>query len=181
MAFLTKSTFRMVIIVAITMVPSGVFARDLMAKKDGVQVFSEPQKGSTVLTTLKKDESLSENGRKGMYWKVDLKDGKTGYVSVMKVKFKTKDSDTALSSALRDAVRQGRSSDDASNIRNRSAVMGVRGLDESNEAAFAGNAKPNPRLIFQMENFVLEESKVELIGKLVEDEIEAKLNKKRKR
>jgi len=149
-----------------------------VAKRNGTKIYSEPSKKSSVVTSLKKNSSVEEKGRKGMYWQVKTQEGKDGFVSVLAVKFKPKGDKGAFSSAIRDAVRQGRDADDSSNVRSRSAVMGVRGLDESNDMAFAGNAKPNPRLIFQMENFIVDQKEVEKLGRLVEKEVESRLKRK---
>ncbi|NRA45057.1 MAG: hypothetical protein HRU09_08905 [Oligoflexales bacterium] len=116
-------------------------ARQLVPKKAGVKVYESASRKATVLRELSKSDSIEELGRSGMFWKVKLKDGNQGFVSVMKVKRKPSKKSGEFSTALRKAIQQGRAPDDASNIRNRSAVMGVRGLDESDETAFAGNVR----------------------------------------
>lgn len=176
-AFINRYITGGMAVLLLSAVSTMLSGRDLVSQKDGVKVFSEPNKKSYVIQTLQKGDNLSEQGRKGMFWKVSSGD-KTGFVSVMSVKFRPEDENNALSSALRDAVRQGRSSEDASNVRNRSAVMGVRGLDESGETAFAGNAEPNPRLVFQMENFVVDEAGVSSLGHQVEKEISFRMKKR---
>lgn len=154
-------------------------ARELTAKKNGVKVYAESSKKSEVIAKLKKGDVLSEQGRKGMYWNVKLENGKEGFVSVLKVKRKKGKGSSEFASALRKAVQQGRSQGDASNVRSRSAVMGVRGLDESEDTAFAGNVKPNPRLVLNLENYTVDQEKIENIGKLVEQEIESKMSKRK--
>ena len=156
---------------------SQVEARELVPKKNGVKVYETASRKSSVLKELKKKDSIEELGRSGMFWKVKLKNGDQGFVSVMKVKRKPSKKSGEFSTALRKAIQQGRSADDASNVRNRSAVMGVRGLDESDDTAFAGNVKPNPRLVVAMENLTVDPKSIEKIGNLVEREIEVKLNR----
>lgn len=156
---------------------SELYARQLVPKKAGVKVFETASRKGAVVKQLNKSESVEELGRSGMFWKVKLGDGKEGFVSVMKVKRKPSNKSGEFSTALRKAIQQGRSADDASNVRNRSAVMGVRGLDESDDTAFAGNVKPNPRLVVAMENLNIDPKSVENIGNLVEREIELKLKR----
>ncbi|MEZ4742056.1 MAG: SH3 domain-containing protein [Bdellovibrionota bacterium] len=150
------------------------FASSLVeAKKDGVKVFAEPNKDADTITTLKKGDAVETISRKGMYWNVKA-GGKTGFVSVMKVKLK-KGSPSTLTSVIQKVVKQGRESDNPDSNRARSAVMGVRGLDESDETAFAGNVKPNLRMVFLMEDIVTDESKIEALGDAVFAEIEKKV------
>lgn len=151
---------------------SSAWGLTVAAKKDGVKVFEKASKKAPVMLELKKGESLESEGRKGMYWKVSTK-GKLGFVSVMKVKRK-KGKPSKLTNALKSVVKQGRDNDDAVAQRSRSAVMGVRGLDESSDAAFAGNVKPNLRLVFMMEDMAVTDSQIENIENLVMGEIEAK-------
>mgnify|MGYP003338126981 CR=1 FL=1 len=149
-------------------------AKSLVAKKDGVKVYAEGSKKSKVVATLAKGDEMESTERKGMYWQVDYK-GKKGFVSVMKVKKKAGQSSGGIAEALRDAVKQGRDESDATNSRQRSAVMGVRGLDESSETEFAGNVKPNLRMVYNMEGFLVKQTDVDAIGDLVASEIEKKI------
>lgn len=163
---------------AISVSISELHARQLVPKRAGVKVYDKASRKGSVLKKLSKSDSIEELGRSGMFWKVKLEGGKEGYVSVMKVKRKPSKKSGEFSTALRKAIQQGRSADDASNVRNRSAVMGVRGLDESDDTAFAGNVKPNPRLVVAMENLNIDPKSIEQIGNMVEREIEFKLKKK---
>jgi hypothetical protein len=152
------------------MAPLGAFGDTLSAKKDGVEVLADPQKGSNVLKTLKAGETLEASERKGMFWEVKVGGG-TGYVSVLNMK-REAGGDGKLNDALRAAVTEGRDSGD--NSRARSAVMGVRGLDASDETAFAGNVKPNLTLVFQMEDFYIPKQDLERHSELVMKEVEKK-------
>ncbi|MDD9951428.1 MAG: SH3 domain-containing protein [Zetaproteobacteria bacterium] len=154
---------------------SAFAARTLVVKRKSAKVFAEPNKKSTFIAELKKNDELTENGRKGMYWKVATREGKKGYVSVLAVKTKPNNDNAGLSAALRSAVQQGRSSEDAANVRSRSAVMGVRGLASSDDVQFAGNLKPNPRLVFMMESMVVTSEELATIEEGVYSEIEAKM------
>lgn len=128
-------------------------AGSVEAKTDGVQVTAAPDKGSAVVQTLKAGEALESVERKGMYWQVKAAGGKTGFVSVMAVKVKAMDSSGgALAGAIKDAVQNGRSSSEGANARARSTVMGVRGLDETNDTSYAANARPNLKAVFAMED-----------------------------
>ena len=150
------------------------FAGKVAAKKDGVKVYSKASKKSDVLKTLKKGEDIETKERKGMYWQVAVSSSQKGYVSVLKVK-KTEKSASVLGAALKSAVEQGRDEDDSSNVRARSAVMGVRGLDETNSTANAGNVKPNLRMVYAMEDITLSAKDLDSLGDSVFAEIEKKV------
>ena len=146
-------------------------AATVVAKSSGVKVKSEPRGGKT-LTKLKKGQSLETTERKGMYWKVKLPSGETGFVSVLKVKRKSGTS-KGLAKAIRAAAKSGRSNaEDGANVRSRSAVMGVRGLDESEETAYAGSVKPNLRMVYAMEDRIVSNRSVSRIEKSVMKEVE---------
>src|SRR5690606_4910731 len=107
------------------------------------------------------------------YWQVTLKDGKNGFVSVLAVKHKP-DSGGDLAKAIKSAVKQGRDEDDAAENRARSAVMGVRGLREDDDAANAGNVRPNLRGVFAMEDREVRKKELEALGESVLKEVAAK-------
>lgn len=161
--------------VALLFASSAMAAKFVEAKKNGVKVYAEASKKATVLTTLKKGQSLDALERKGMYWKVKVS-GKEAFVSVFKVK-KVNDS-SAIAEALKDAVKQGREEGDGANARARSAVMGVRGLDESDSSSFAGNVKPNLRMVYAMEDLLVTSDEITELENKVFDESERNALKK---
>ncbi len=169
MRYIIKST---VVGLALSMIPSLAIANGLTAKKDGVEILSEAKKGSSVIKTIKSGEAIDGLERKGMFWEVKVAGG-LGYVSVMNVTRSGGDSDK-LNNVLRNAVTDGRDASDESQSRSRSAVMGVRGLDDSSESAFAGNVKPNLNLVYQMEDFKVSKEDILRHGDLVMNEIEKK-------
>ncbi|WP_218109855.1 SH3 domain-containing protein [Oligoflexus tunisiensis] len=151
---------------------SSLWAAPVAAKKDGVEVTAEPKKGATVLVELKKGEVLEAGDREGMFWKVKTKDGKSGFVSVMLVQRQAGE-DSALASALRDEALKARQNNDGSDsTRARSAVMGVRGLDESKDTAMAGNIRPDLRAVYRMEDRVVADNRVNRLEYLIMKEIE---------
>jgi hypothetical protein len=136
-----------------TSLAASAIAGELEAKKDGVEVYADTQK-SSVIGSLKKGEKINFSERKGMYWSVTL-GGKPGFVSVMGVQNSTSAGSSAVTNAIKNAVKQGRDNEDAGNNRARSTVMGVRGLDDTSDSAFAGNVKPNLRMVYTMEDMVV--------------------------
>lgn len=131
-------------------------AAELVAKKNAVQVHSEKSTKSPVVATLKKGDVVQTIKRAGMLWKIKTESGSEGYVKVFDVKIKANDGDgNGLADAMRDAARSdsGDSMDSVKSNRSRSAVMGVRGLDESSKTSFAGNVKPNFALVDRMEGY----------------------------
>lgn len=166
------------VLISLAFSSTALLAAQVEAKKDGVTVHATPDKAGQVIATLKSGQSVTANERKGMYWEVKTDDGKSGYVSVMTVKHKPGDGASNLGAAIRDAVKDGRSTSDAANARSRSAVMGVRGLDESDETSFAGSVKPNLRAVYMMEDFSMQPGSVEGLGEEVFAEISRKAEKR---
>lgn len=150
--------------------PAGFAEGVVEAKKDGVKVTSEPSRSGSVLATLKKGDSLDAEGRKGMFWQVKLDDGKTGYVSVMAVK-RGLGKAKGISDAIRAAAKEARDEEDVSASRQRTAVMGVRGLDESDETQFAGNLKPDFDLVYRMEDRQISNKDITSLESRVQNEI----------
>ena len=85
---------------------------------------------------------------------------------------------SAIAEALKDAVKQGREEGDGANVRARSAVMGVRGLDESDSSSFAGNVKPNLRMVYAMEDLLVGSDQLSLHEDRVFNEAERNALKK---
>jgi hypothetical protein len=148
-------------------------AAEVEARKDGVEVYSDATNKSDVLDKMKSGDTLPATERKGMFWQVQLKGGKTGFVSIMAVKHKA-DSNTDLAKAIKTAVKEGRGEDDAGENRARSAVMGVRGLQDDDDAGNAGNVRPNLRAVFSMEDRAVKKKDLDHLGESVLQEIAAK-------
>jgi len=151
---------------------SGVgYSAQVSAKKDGTQVISEPKKGGSVLTELKKGESIESSDRSGMFWKVKTKDGKPGFVSVMAVQREI-EKGSGIQNALHDAAMKARNSTEGGeSTRARSAVMGVRGLNENNELAEIGTLRPDLRAVYHMEDRALNVKRIDKLEELVLREV----------
>jgi hypothetical protein len=154
--------------------PGAVFAGVLIAQKPAVAIYSAADKASSVLVTLNAGDTVTYSERSGMYWQVLTKDGKPGFVSVLAVKVKPEEK-VGLNDAMREAVKNGRSQSTADGGRTRSAVMGVRGLDDTSETGMAGSLRPNLHAVYAMEDMNLAPELVEDQAKLVMDEIELKV------
>ena len=140
-------------------------------KSSDVTVYAEPTNKSTAILTLKAGEKLEAIERKGMFWQVKTKDGKPGFVSVLQVKHRA-DASSDLTSAIKGAVKNGRSGDSVTESRVRSAVMGVRGLREDDSAAKAGDVRPNLRAVYDMEDKFVSAEKISELGEKVFQEVE---------
>ena len=162
------------------------FANFVKAKKDRVEIYKKASKKSTVLgyfckinAKKKNKDCLNEKNiletsskREGLYWKVLLKADQRGYVSILKVKkTKAKSGSSTFSNILREAV-QKKMSDTVSNSRQRSTVMGVRGLDENKKISSAGHVSPNLRLVNNMEKIVIKQSDLEELEEKIHKELE---------
>ncbi|MGE0173061.1 MAG: hypothetical protein AB7T49_09760 [Oligoflexales bacterium] len=170
-----KAIVRSIVTIGVLLTATELRAVDLAAKEDGVQVFDKASKQGTVVTTLKAGDVVASSGRKGMFWEVETADKKKGFVAVTQVTRKSDDQSNSLSKAIRSAASEGREKDSkVEQARSRSAVMGVRGLDDSSETSFAGNAKPNLRRVYLMEDRVIKPGDIDTIGSLVLQEIEKK-------
>ena len=137
-----------------------------------VPILKEKKKKSDSYRNMKKGEVLKSSGRKGMYWEVDF-EGKKAYVSVKYVKPK-KSKDDSFMSAITREVQKSRNENDPTTARARSTVMGVRGLADSGKMKFAGNVRPNLRLVYAMENILVTKNQLAEIAALVEKEVEMK-------
>jgi len=157
-----------------SLIGTSAVAGQVAAKKDGVNIYSEANKKGSVLGTLAKDQTIEFVERKGMYWQVKTDAGAAGYVSVLEVA-KAPETDTNLTKAIRDVVKDGRETDDVAGTRSRSAVMGVRGLGEDDNTRFAGDARPNMRAVYAMEDFRVNKKEVEKLGALVFEELETRM------
>ena len=143
------------------------------AKKDDVEVFAKADKSAEVVSKLKKGESVTSGERSGMYWQVNLPGGKSGFVSVLAVKIKA-DGGAGLNDALRDAVKSGRETAEQTGGRSRSAVMGVRGLDDNN-TAMAGSVRPNLRAVYAMEDMDVAKAKLDQQAAIIENDIVSRM------
>ena len=152
-------------------------AASVEAKADGVQVVDAPAAGGKVLMTLKAGEKMESKERKGMFWEVVTKDGKPGFVSFLKVQ-RQESGDAGLAKAIRDAAQDNRPAETGNSGRQRSAVMGVRGLDESSEVAAAGSVKPNLRLVYMMEDRKVDRAQLASLGNEVMQEVETLAKRK---
>jgi hypothetical protein len=150
------------------------------AKKDGVPVTAQAKKDATVLLELKKGETIEAQDREGMFWKVQLKDGRTGYVSVINVQRQAGEA-SGLQGALREAALEAREAGGGENARARSAVMGIRGLDESKDTGAMGTIRPDLRAVYRMEDRIIADQRIENIESLVAQEVENAVNGQVKR
>ena len=158
-------------------------------KKDLIKIYQKPNKKSLVIGYFcKKDFNKKEKNclnkneilkkavkREGLYWRVFTGNSKEGYVSILKVKKAKSKDKSSFSNILRDAV-QKKMSDTVTNSRQRSTVMGVRGLDENDRISSAGHVNPNLRLVNNMEKISILENDLEDL----EEQIHAELEKKNK-
>lgn len=148
------------------------------AKKDNVEVYASADKAAAILAKLKKGESVTSKERSGMYWQVKLQSGQSGFVSVLNVKVKSDGESGGLNNAIREAVKAGRASGEQDGSRSRSAVMGVRGLDDTSDTAMAGAVRPNLRAVYMMEDLDISPEKIDQQADIVTRDIELQLKKK---
>ncbi len=141
----------------------------LSAKSDAVKVLAQPSKTAPVLIKLAKGDVLESLERKGLFWKVKTDTGTIGYVAFSDVSRQAEDA-SSLAQAIRNAALESRDMDKVKSARARSSVMGIRGLDESEETASAGSVRPNLRLVYDMEDRIPKREEIDRIANLVQAE-----------
>ena len=158
------------ILIAVGLGSTAIGASVTPKKKNDVDVFDAPKRKATKLGALKAGTAADAVERSGMYWKIKF-NGKIGFVSVMKVS-REAGSASSFAKAIRSAAQESRGTDDVAGTRARSAVMGVRGLDESDEVSGAGNVQPSLPLVYAMEDLKISKRGIDRMGELVFSEIE---------
>ena len=169
---------RILLVLAIFLVSLPALAREVEATLDDVKVYAAANRTAAVIASLAKGESLESKDRIGLYWEVVLKDGRSGFVNFSAVKQKKAHEGVNLSRALREVVQNHRNAEDPANIRSRSTVMGVRGLQDSKEMSSAGNVRPNLRMVFNLEAYTVSRKSLEEVRRGVSAEIAEKLKAK---
>lgn len=152
-------------------------ATAVMVKKKTAVVRKDPMQQGVAVATLKKGDVIKAVKRMGTYWQVALEDGKVGYISIFKVK-RTNSQNTSFARALRQAVKSDRTTDAVNGVRARSSVMGVRGLSDSEDTAFAGNVRPNHLAVYEMEDTQVKTKQLRRFEFSVQKELHM-LNKRR--
>ncbi len=169
---------RTYLFVILSLAAPKLLATQVAAKKAGVPVLSEARKDAKTLLELKEGQSLKADIRSGMYWQVTLPSGEKGYVSVMAVQHQA-DEPNGIQSELRDiALEARRTATETDTVRSRSGVMGVRGLDESQDVSSAGGLRPDTAAVFIMEDRKIDPKRVQGIGRMVQEEVEQTLKSK---
>lgn len=165
-----NSVSNLLICLPFVLVAQMAVSSEVEAKKD-LEIYKEATNKSDVVGTLKSGDSAESVERKGMFWQIKMKSGASGFVSVLSVKHKAESSGN-LAKAIKNVVKQGRADEDDSDSRQRSAVMGVRGLAADDSASNAGSIRPNLRAVFAMEDHDVRKNEVEALGAEVFAEIE---------
>jgi hypothetical protein len=171
-AQIANITRNLMLLLPFALVAPVAAAAEVEAKKD-TQIFKEATNKSDVVGNLKTGESVESVERKGMFWQIKTKGGETGFVSVLAVKHKA-EVNGDLAKAIKNAVKQGRADEGDSDARQRSAVMGVRGLAADDDAGNAGKIRPNLRAVFALEDGSVKKKDIEALGADVLAEIEKK-------
>ena len=152
-------------------------ARTLVTKKNSAKIYKSPKKKPPSLVTLKKGEILNKIGpRKGAYWHVSYAQEKTntkieGFIHFRSARLQRSKSSGIVKAITKDIQKNRNTTvDEPSLVRTRSAVMGVRGLSTSDDIDFAGNVRPNLRMVYTMEGITVSNKAIKAISKLVEQE-----------
>ena len=165
-------------IVALGLIAAFANAETMLTPKSkkAVKVLEKPSRSAKVISQIMSGLSIVGQERKGMYWRVKLKNGAQGYISMMRVKRSVSTTGSTLAEAIRNAAEKSRGDDPKTGVRSRSAVMGVRGLNESNDVANAGSVSPNLRMVYAMEDMKIASKDIERLNELVFSEIEKRVD-----
>ncbi len=147
------------------------FADSVLFKKD-TYLLKDSKKDTETKILIKKDSECDLDERKGMFYKVSCPEG-DGFIYFTAATRKM--SSSGLAETLKKVAIEAR--DNAANgvgenTRSRTAVMGVRGLSESNELSQISNMKADLKTVYQMEDRVVDENRINLLENLVHEEIE---------
>lgn len=143
------------------------------AKQNHVKIYEKANKKAAITGELQKGDTLPAHNRTGMFWEVESTSGKMAYVSVLSVQYESDGKfSEGLSSALHNAIQKTREEDERAQVRARTSVMGVRGLDESKDSEFAGNVRPNLRMVYEMEDRVVARANLSKLAEDVTTEVE---------
>jgi len=170
--FTTNRVLRLVVIM-LAFIISVWGTASIKIDKKIVKIYNKPSKKSKILKKLKKGTVLSAIKRQGMYWQIKLKDGQTGFVSILKVKYSQK-VNNQISDVLNSFIKTGRREKSTLSTRTRSAVMGVRGLAES-DVSKAGEIIPDLKLVYQMEDLKISHEKIKKFSKSILKELEKRM------
>ena len=132
----------------------------------GVRLFDKPNLKSNVLASLDDGVQLTGLEKKGLFWKVRLADGATGFVMITQVDSGTEGTGLRLQSAMRSLLKQRRGDGDAEEsvrLRAKNAVMGIRGLD-AGDLSEVGNLRPNYRDLEMLESLEVPQQAVDKLA-----------------
>ncbi len=146
------------------------------AKQDHVKIYEKASKTAVITGELQRGNTLPAHNRTGMFWEVESTSSKIAYVSVLSVQYESDGkSSEGLSSALHNAIQKTREEDESAQVRARTSVMGVRGLDESKDSEFAGNVRPNLRMVYEMEDRIVAPASLSKLAQDVTTEVERRV------
>lgn len=151
-------------------------ANPMTARNDNTNVTSEPQASSQVVATLRAGDQVQTIARRGMFWQVRTADGQEGFVAVTSLQ-RMSGNASNISQAIRQAAVENRDeADDITTNRMRTSVMGVRGLDEDESTAAAGDVRPNMRMVYRMEDRWVEMQRLRSLEQHLHTEVEQRMN-----
>lgn len=164
-----RATFYTLVLI-LSAASTQALAIEVMVKKKTAVVRETPVQQGPVLSKHKKGDVIKALKRTGTYWQVKTESGKIGYISIFKVK-RTNSQNSSFAKALRKAVKSDRTTDAVNNVRTRSSVMGVRGLSDSENTAFASNVRPNHMVVYEMEDAAVSTKRVRRMEFSVQKEL----------
>ncbi len=147
---------------------NGAFGLTLVAKKDA-KAYRSANKNGEVVSQIKKGEKVEAKERSGLYW---LSDDGT-FLSVLD--FSPSGGSESVAGAIKSAIKSAKpEGQDVQETRQRSAVMGVRGLKEDDDVANASSIRPDIRGVLAMESYNEKIGSGKVLEKEIFKEIERK-------
>lgn len=137
--------------------PVALAAEALFAKVGNVSILQRPDLKGPVLAKLEAGAEVTGLEKKGLYWRVKMADGTTGFVMMTLVSTRSAAVGAQLSGAMRSLLKQKREGDTeagAARARSKNAVMGIRGL-ASEDLSAVGNLRPNTQALELLESWTV--------------------------
>lgn len=165
--------YKIVVFVGAALSAHVALAFDLSPKKAGVSLRAQPAADAAVVKVLQGNERLKVTSKSGLYWAVTL-GGEKGFVLSSEVQPARSQDDSNVRSGFQSAVQGNKDSPK----RTRSAVMGIRGLDDAEEISNKAGDRNNPNATQKMENRPISKDSVNRLEDAVTKENEELNNKK---
>lgn len=164
--------FKSTVLVGVAVAAQAAFAFELTPKKAGVSLRAKPTVDGPVVKVLQGNERLKVTSKSGLYWAVTLGADK-GFVLSSEVQPLRSNEESNVRSGFKSAIQGNK----GNQKRTRSAVMGIRGLDDAEEISNKSGDRNNPNATQKMESRPISKDSLNRLEESVNKENEELNNK----